>query len=131
MNTFKFGGFGGVHLHHISFLAQERQSSFFSFFLKFQGTSSSPLNTQPWFSLRKERCYIYLVLTEQRWLITSELMVSLPLLEETRLAGHDVRNASHIHQFHQGEKRGISLSFLYTRTNHCKTLSYTEKFDRF
>lgn len=113
MNTFKFGGFGGVHLHHISFLSQERQSSFFSFLLKFQCPSCSPPPichhwTHSHGSVWGRNIVISIWSQWSRdgwWLRNS--WFHFPLLEETVLAGCYVRNASHVHQFHQGEKRGI------------------------
>ena len=46
--------------------------------------------------------------------------------------GHCIRKASHIHQFHQGDECGLLSQLVSTaEQNVVKTLSYTEKFDRF
>lgn len=122
MNPFKFGGFGGVHLHHISFLPPERLSSFFSFLLTFQGpSSSSPPICHPWLrghgsvvSLRNTVRSIWSWQSRDGWRLLNSWFHFL-LLKEAMLAGHYMRNTSHKHQLHPGEKRGILSQLLFPR----------------
>ena len=95
-------------------------------------TLSPPLNSRPPFRcLSQEHCQIYLFWTQRdgRWLLNSWFHSPF---SRRLFTGHYTINASHIHQFHQGEERGL-LSQLVSMAeqNVIKTLSYTEKFDRF
>lgn len=134
MNPSKFGRLGGVHLHHISFLSHEGQSSLL---FKFQGslpflTLLPPLNSRPPFRcLSEEHCQIYLVWTQGggRWLLNSWFRSPF---SRRLFTGHYTRNASHIHQFHQGEERGLLSQLVSTAgQNVIKTLCYTRNLTGF
>lgn len=91
-----------------------------------------PLNTWPHFCwLSEEHCQIHLVLTQQGWLMVSELVVLLPF--SRRLSSQvTVSETLHTDGSSTRGEGGPSLSaWIHTRAKRCGTLSYTEKFDRF
>lgn len=138
LNPYKSAGFGRVCVVTSDFPPKRNKAPFSPFSSSFQAYHPSstfwpPLNPWPYFHcLFEAHCQIWVVLTQQEWLMASELVASLPPSQgDYPRRSQDQKFFTHTALPPRGEERCVRSACIHTGTECCKTLSYTEKFDRF
>lgn len=138
LNPCKSGGFGGVCLVTSAFSPKRNKAPFSPFSSSFQASHLSstfwpPVNPWPCFRcLFEAHCQIWVVLTQREWLMASELAASLPPSQgDYPCRSQDQKRFTHTAVPPRGEEGHVLSACIHTGTECCKTLSYTEKFDRF